>query len=470
MTPSSEKTCPPQSSPRQGAFRILSRFEKRQIKQSSGGNKKHGKSETQAPLKTEALIHDVLESPLGHSWERNDKALLTALTYGVLRQWFVLEALISQLSRFPFKKIQPKAKTLLRLGLFQLRFMDHIPAYAAINSTVELAKHQKLSPKTVSFINGILREYQRRDAKGTLQYPDWDEDPEGYLLACSGLPLWFSRRLLADFPVDDVKTMASIIKTPPPLSLRVNTLKNTIDAYKSLLTEAHVQFQCPDEAIPEILLLEGFYGSPLSLPGYQEGLFYVQDLRSAQVCHVLAPQPNELIIDLCAAPGSKTTHIAAVMENTGTLWAVEPVKERLNRLEQNLKRLGVTSVKPVLSTADGFKLPRTSTSFAHRVLVDAPCSGLGTVRKHPEILLQLEESDLDTFPERQLQLLESGLRLLRPDGIMVYSTCSLDPRENQHVVQAFLEKHPNIHLESQTQHLITEEGDGFFWAILKNGS
>ncbi len=450
-----------QSTPRTEAFRILVRFD--------NPKKGHGNKKTKKTWKTEVLLHDALSSGAGKSWQSNDRALLTALTYGVLRQWLVLESIISQLSRMPWKKIQPKVKTLLRLGLFQLRFMDQIPAYAAVNSTVELAKIEKLSPKTVAFINGILREYQRREDKGKIQRPSWQcesgKEQEQYLRDCGGLPVWFSKRLLAQFSADDVKAMAELINTPPPLTLRVNTLKGSIESYKALLTEAEIGFKCPDETLPEILLLEGFYGSPMTLPGYAEGLFYVQDLSSALLCQAVAPESGETVVDLCAAPGSKTTHMAARMEDKGSLWAVEPVAERLAVLKQNIERLGIRSVKAVLSDAEKFKLPEGVQ--ADRVLVDAPCSGLGTVRKHPEILLQLAESDLESFPELQGRLLAVGADLLKSGGTLVYSTCSLDESENQGVVQAFLETHTNMSLSSETQRLITEEGDGFYWAVLK---
>ncbi len=445
-------------SPRAGAFRILSRFE----------NAFKKKSAPKTPLKAENLIHEVLNSPEGRTWTPADRGLLTALTYGVLRRWLALEYSIEQLSRFPVAKIQPKAKTLLRLGLLQLRFMDQIPPYAAVNSTVELAKQQKLSPKTVSFINGILREYLRRDEKGSLQAPIWAEEPEAYLQACCGLPLWFSRQLLAQFSPDDVKAMAEVITTPPPLTLRVNTLKNSVAAYKGRLKAAEITFACPDETLPEILTLNGFYGSPRSLPGYCEGLFYVQDLRSAQVSRVLSPKAGETIVDLCAAPGSKTTHMAALMENMGTIWAVEPVKKRLEVLKENLQRLNITCVQPVLSMAADFQLPEGK--LADRVLVDAPCSGLGTVRQHPEIFLQLAESAFEKLPNIQYDLLEIGFNLLKPGGILVYSTCSLDNRENQQVIQRFISAYPTTQLDSLVQHHITETGDGFFWAVFQKAS
>lgn len=442
----------PSDSPRHVALRILERFEK-----------KHRPGH----LKADRLIHEALEKQSRSKttrqvWKDSDRRLLTALVYGVLRHWFLLEAVVGTLSRFPLNKIQPRVRALLRLGLFQMRFLDDVPDYAAIDTTVALARQLKVSSKTVRFINGLLREYQRRHE--ALPFPDPVDDPEGYLATEGALPRWFARRLLTQYPTEEVLAMAAMNNIPPPLTLRVNTLKITVEEYARRLSEAGIVFH-PAEEVPEALVLEGFYGSPAKLPGFEEGQFYVQDVSSMLVSHWLEPQPGETIVDLCAAPGSKSTHLAALMHNRGQIFAIDPAPRRLTMFRQNLERLGVTMVTVSEEEAEDFRFPEGES--ADRVLVDAPCSGLGTARKHPEILLQVRESDLKTYPPLQKQLVKKGLSLLKPGGVLVYSTCSLEESENAAVIQTILQSHPHVALEAESQRLITFDSDGFYIARLR---
>ncbi len=434
-------------SARHAALLVLERFEKKR---------------PPGHLKADRLIHEALEKPAAQAWPEADRRLLTTLVYGVLRRWFLLEALLETLSRFPVGKIQPRVRTLLRLGLFQMRFLDDVPDYAAIDTTVSMARQLKVSAKTTGFINGLLREYQRRGK--AIPFPDPVDDPEGYLSSEGSLPRWFARRLLVQYPTEDVLAMAAMINIPPPLTLRANTLKTSPEDYARRLTEAGILFHTSEEA-PEALVLEGFYGSPARLPGFGEGLFYVQDISSMRVAHWLEARPHETVIDLCAAPGSKTTHIAALMGNTGRVIAIDPSPQRLEMLHQNLERLGISTVTVSDRKAENFFLP--DGELADRVLVDAPCSGLGTVRRHPEILRQVQETDLKTYPPLQKKLLKKALTLLKPGGILVYSTCSLEESENAAVVQALVQEHPDLSLERETRRLITFDSDGFYIARLR---
>ncbi len=426
--------------PRQAAFQLLQKFER-------PGSKR---------LKADSLLNDSVNQ---NAWSDGDRAFFTALVYGVLRQWHTLNAILSWQSKRPLKNIPPKVRTLLRIGLYQIQAMENIPDFAAVNTTVEEAKRAKLTPKTVGFINGVLRGFLRQE--NPMPVPSFESDIVQHIATTYSLPTWFVQRLLAQYEEPQVLEMARLINTPPPLSLRINTLKTTVAEYQQELTARQIRFHPAD--LPEVLVLEDFYGSPRYLPGYAEGAFYVQDPSSAQVAHWVDPVPDSKILDLCAAPGSKTTHLAALMRNQGEITAVEPVPERLQTLRENLDRLGVSNVHPVLGDATEF----SPTTQFDRVLVDAPCSGLGTVRKHPEILIQMKEAELASYPPQQLRLLEKALDGVKPGSRLIYSTCSLDQQENRSVINQLLSNHPELTLEKDEQRLISQDSDGFYIARLE---
>lgn len=447
------KTIASTATPRQIAVSILERFDI----QASKKGKRH-------VLKASALLSDVSMMP---GWTDQDFGLLRTLVFGVLRQWAVLDTVISALSRFPLSKLQPGVRTLLRLGLYQLRFMAHIPDYAAIDSTMETAKACRLSKKSIAFLHGVLREDQRRRKAGVFpEIPDSDSDPVGYLHLSFGWPVWLAERLLKQYSLAELEAMGRVSQEPSPLTLRVNLLKTNESDFEALLSAGGIRFHRVSQDGAACLVLEDFQGSPVGLPGYAEGYFMVQDASSAEAARWMAPHPGETVVDLCAAPGAKTTYMAAMMQNQGKIFALDPSEKRLAQLKENTDRLGVTNVVEVIADAlqwSGEELPEK----ADRVLVDAPCSGLGTLRKHPEILVQMTPDQIDAYPAQQLALLEKGTALLKPGGVLVYSTCSLDFSENRGVVARFLEKHSGWALEEEVQRFITADYDGFYMARLQ---
>lgn len=436
-----------QDLPRQLALSVLLRFEK------PGSDR----------LKADSLLQDTLAKHPDLSPQ--DRAFARALVMGTLRRWFVYDEWIKALIGRALKNLTPQVRCLLRLGLFQVEGLSQVPIYAALNSTVELAKAAKNSPKTVKFINAVLREAQRRLDGDSFTVPDLDTDFAGYLLAKFGWPPLWTERLSQTYQPAELSAMAEAAQTPAPLSIRVNTLKTSIVAYQQLLADAGIAFE-PLADLPEGLLLPEFSGSPRNLPGYEEGFFYVQDAASLWVSHLLNPQPGESVLDLCAAPGSKTTHMAALMGDIGHILGLEPKPERLRLLSENIQRLGVTCIEP--RQGDGLAFQPKNGVLFDKVLVDAPCSGSGTLRRHPEILLQLKRLDLNAYNQLQEGLLRKGFECLRPDGALVYSTCSILAAENTELVRRFVSQTPSAQLEREEQRLIHEKTDGFYAArILK---
>ena len=439
------------TTPRQCAFEIIRQFDKLWMRPSS------------SRLKADSLINSVLLTNRKY-WAPEDQALFTALVYTTLRHWVWLDYVIKKQSVRELNKIMPDARALLRLGITQLTLMDKIPPHAAVHTTVELAKKKRMhDDRVVSFINGVLRGVQRRLQAEGFPPPTEPDDPVVFLSLKHYVPAWIVERLISQYGMDTAKTFLKDLNTKANTAIRINTLKITIEAYKETLTQAGVVFETVDSNIPEALSLPAFSGSPTTLPGYSEGHFTVQDLSSCRVAHWVDPQPSEVVFDLCAAPGGKTTHMAALMNNTGKLVAVEPAKERLTTLHENIQRLGVSNVDVCEAAAETFGYLQK----ADRILVDAPCSGLGTARRHPEVLLQVRPEEFDRYTQTQLAILENAVKLLKPEGVLVYSTCSIDKAENDAVIDSLLAKCPTLLLEKKEQFLPNPQFDGFFMARLR---
>ena len=437
--------------PRKLAFEVLCQFER------TGAER----------LKADLLIQEAL-SGQGETLSDKDRGFTYALVMGTLRHWQRLDAWIMLLTKRKLKQLTPQVRVLLRLGMFQLYGMSQVPAYAALNTTVNLAKSVKQSPKTVGFINAVLRETQRRLEGEGFAIPTPEKNLVQHMLWTYGWPEVLAQKLQAHYPPADLLSMAQAAETPSAgLSIRVNTLKTTPSAYQALLTTAGWDSIQPDESLPEALTIPGFSGSPRQLPGYEDGLFYIQDVASMWVSRLLDPQPGERILDMCAAPGSKTTHMAALMNNQGVITALDPKPERLALLQENLNRLQISIVETEVADAREWQAtaPEGTTSTRYdRVLVDAPCSGSGTLRKHPEILLHLRKLELSSFTQQQTALLNRAFKHLKPGGTLVYSTCSILPIENNLLVARFLEKHPQAQLTHEEQRLLSKNTDGFYAA------
>jgi 16S rRNA (cytosine967-C5)-methyltransferase len=406
---------------------------------------------------------------------RADRALVHALVYGTLRWQGRLDFIIDHLADKP-GKIDPRVRIILRLALFQLQHMDRIPDSAAVHSAVELAKKNRLQWAT-GFINGLLRQAIRRPA---LPWPDAVTTPDLALSVNLSLPRWLAARWLERWSEEEVRRLCEAINAAPAITLRTNTLKTDRATLMRAIQEeaAHIQ---PTAYGPEGITLSALATPIPQWPSFQQGWFQVQDEAAQLVVHMLAPQPGETVWDACAGLGTKTAHIAQLMNNQGRLLASDRSDAKLNRLPDEMRRLGVTIATPHrldLIAEDASDLP-----IFDRILVDAPCSGLGVLQKNPDGKWRGSTRELERYQDRQIALLARAALHLRPGGILVYAVCSFEPEENMAVVKAFLQNHPDfaIHhsgmraaVDSQPA-LLTPEGwlstlphrhrmDGFFAA------
>ncbi|MGD2183960.1 16S rRNA (cytosine(967)-C(5))-methyltransferase [Lusitaniella coriacea] len=372
-----------------------------------------------------------------------DRGLLSELVYGVVRRARSLDALIDQLGKKKARQQPPDLRAILHLGLYQLRYLDRVPDSAAVNTSVELAKNNGLK-RLAGVVNGILRQYSRLAEEGDpLVLP---EDAIARLGILHSYPDWIVQLWVEQFGTEEAERLGKWFNQPPSLDLRVNPLNATLeDVERALNEENNSRFDLTRvPPLPQALRLKGKTGAIAQLPGFKQGWWTVQDSSAQLVVHLLDPQPGEVIIDACAAPGGKTTHIAELMRDRGTIWARDRAEKRLRKVRANAQRLQLQSIQ--LSPGDSCDCPPFHQT-ADRVLVDAPCSGLGTLHRHPDIRWRQTPEKLDELTTLQNQLLSQTALWVKPGGILVYATCTLNPAENETLIQSFLDTHADWTIE-----------------------
>ncbi len=387
-----------------------------------------------------------------------DRAFLTELTYGVLRWRGRLDWLIRHFSKVPFEKIELEILNILRLGLYQILFLSKTPFSAAVNESVGLAKSIR-GKGGAGFVNGILRSILRE--KEQIPYPDFSENPVLHISVVESHPLWLVRRWVEEVGLEETARICAVNNQISALTLRTNTLKiNRNDLIEKLRQKELKPFPCSFSE--EGILLKD--PPPTSgLPFLKAGFYIIQDEASQLVTSILDPKPGERILDACAAPGGKTTHIAQRMENGGEIYALDLTKRKLNRIEEMCQRLGIKIVKTMKGDAAN-ALPILREMKFDRVLADVPCSGFGTLRRNPDLKWRRGEEDIGRLAELQSSILRNLARYVKEGGILVYSTCTVFHEENEDVVEKFLDEHPEFRLD-QINEALPEKCQSF----IKNG-
>ena len=413
-----------------------------------------------------ALERELQRTPI----EGADRALATELAYGAIRQRRLLDAWLDALGKGPAQKQPPKLRWLLHLGLYQLLFSGRVPASAAVSTTVELAKRGGLG-RLAPVANGMLRSaLRRREALGREPWDglDLSADPRQSFGVRHSLPDWLASLVLEWLPLEQAEAFGLACNLPPSLDLRINPIKASLDELQAELLAAGVGAQVI-EGLPLALTLVGRSGDLRGLPGYAEGQWCVQDRAAQRVALLLNPQPGERILDACAAPGGKSTHIAELMGDQGEVWAIDRSAARLRRVEINGARLGLQSIQVLAADARGLAgaKPEWRASF-DRILLDAPCSGLGTLARHADARWRMAPGAIEELIALQQQLLEGLLPLLKPGGQLVYATCTVHPAENGALIERFLANHQHWQLAKSCQCWPgSQGGDGFFTALLQ---
>ena len=426
-----------------------------------------------------------------------DRRFVTQLVFGVVRRKNTLDALLTPFSNRPFHAVQPAVIDVLRLGAFQLAFLTQIPKHAAVHETVDLARHVG-SPMARGFVNGVLRrvaevvtdefvDYAWKDtvpfdmgvipqsppiAMGGLFHPRYRKlskellpDPEtelaAYLAAGFSWPRWLADRWLERYDRDKCLRLGFWFNAPPPLWVRANPLRTSRENLRLRFAAAGIDAD-PGPHPQALCLRDG--ANVRDLPGYADGDFAVQDLSSMLVASAVSPQPGWRVLDLCAAPGGKTTHLAELMGDRGTVAACDIDPRRLATVTALCQRLGVTCVEPHLLTKVSTDPPPGPFDAA---LVDVPCSNTGVLGRRPEVRWRLRPGEFEDLIRLQTRLLLTAIERVKPGGVVVYSTCSIEPDENTGVVATVRRAFPRVAVEAEAAAVPGRPADGGYWARLR---
>lgn len=399
-------------------------------------------------MKEEAYNNIVLKRILRRNgaMSTQDKAFVTEIVNGTLRNIIYIDYIINKISNVKTEKMKPWVASVLRTGVYQLKFMDKTPNSAVCNESVKLVKEKGFGSLS-GFVNGVLRNVIRKEKEIAL--PKEIERPDEYLSVLYSYPLWILRMWLSVYSYEFVKELCIKNNTSPDVTIVCNSLKISKQALKENMEKNGV------------VVKDGFYyknalhisrtSDITSLDLFKLGLFHVQDESSMLAVQVLDPKPGEKILDLCAAPGGKSILAAEIMKNKGEIIARDIYEHKLSLMEETAQRLDITIIKT--QQKDATILDEESKNYFDRVLVDAPCSGLGLIRKKPDIKLRKSRMEIDVLCQIQKKILHSAAEYVKIGGIVVYSTCTICKKENEKNVEWFLEQHENFKLEDSSTYL-----------------
>src|SRR6266545_431551 len=386
-----------------------------------------------------------------------DRRFVTQLVFGVIRRSGTLDALLKPFIKIPLHAVQPRVWDVLRLGAFQLTFLTHVPKHAAVNETVELAPHIG-AERAKGFVNGVMRRVAEL-VTDKLTRPILP-DAAGYFAAAFSFPQWLANRWLERYGPDECTRLGFWFNAPPPLWIRVNKLHASRESYRIQLAAQLIDAEPGSH--PQSLRFPEHHAIR-ELPGYTEGDFAVQDHSSMLVASALGVKPGMHVLDLCAAPGGKTTHLAELMDNRGRITACDTDPKRLETVTALCQRLRVKGVETVVLKEDG----DGPTGPFDAALVDVPCSNTGVLGRRPEVRWRLKPNEFEHLVRLQTRLLIEALVRVKPGGAVVYSTCSIEPDENEGVVKAVCKGMRGVTLEAEHHAVPGRPSDGGYWARLR---
>lgn len=400
-----------------------------------------------------ALNHQIIVN------KPNAPGFVRELVYGVLERKLTLDYYIDLLVKDGIKSLRPQELTILRMGIYQLKYMNSVPEYAAVNESVVLAK--KYCRAKSGFINGVLREFLNK--KMQLRMPDRNEDEVKYLSIKYSYAPWIIELWMEHYSMDFVEELLEAENQTPPTTIRLNWLKVMKDDLIQALEEKDFRVE---EGIlcQNALNVKGNHLLDTEL--YKMGMFTPQDESSILVAEKLDPKQGETIMDVCAAPGGKTTAIAERMNNTGRIIASDIYRRKLDLVDKEARRLGITNIET--RSWDATRVDSSMVEKADRVLVDAPCSGLGVIRRKPEIKYREFTEDMELLPKKQLAILSASSNYVKPGGTLLYSTCTINPLENEKVTEKFLKKNPSFKsVERMVLSPNVDGTDGFYICVMR---
>lgn len=397
--------------------------------------------------RTDSYLEKLIDAELKNDTLNDfDKALLNEISHGVIRWMRRLDWFLNGFYRGNYEKCLPEVRNALRVALYQILFLNKIPYSAAVNEAVEFIKRIH-GEKHAGVVNGLLRTIIR--TLDALVWPTREIDEVNYLGIVQSHPNWMVKRWINRFGFDETVKLCEENNRRPVMSLRVNNLKISNIEFENYFKEKNLFYRSGN-------YLDNFFTTKTMSKIYtdeffRKGFFSVQDESAGLVSKLLDPKKDELILDVCSAPGGKTSHISELMNNEGEIIAFEKYLSRLEVMAKNLERLGVKNVKKIhddICNPESIELKEGLIGKADKILVDAPCSGLGVLSKKPDIKWKRELDDIYKLQKLQLEILENSVKYLKPSGVIVYSTCTTEQEENSDVIKIFLEKHPEFSIDN----------------------
>lgn len=360
-----------------------------------------------------------------------DKAFISELVYGIISMKLTLDEIIKKYSNIKIKKISIWILNVLRMGIYQIIFLDKVPKSAAVNESVNLAKRYGHKASS-NFVNAILRKINKSDYDELFLIKNDIER----ISKTRSMPEWIIEELLKDRKIEEVDEICKNLNNRPKVQIRVNTLKTTKQELETILQKEDINYseieEMPNFLDTNIKNIENF-------EYFKKGYFTVQDISAGLTAEILSPEENEIILDACAAPGGKTTYMAELMKNKGEVIAWDIHKHRVDLIKENANRLGIDIIKA--ETQDSTKFNPKYENYFDKILLDVPCLGIGVIKRKPDIKWQKSEKDIQEIVDLQFKILENISRYLKPGGFLVYSTCSILKEENEEQIEKFLEKH-----------------------------
>ena len=408
------------------------------------------------------VIRDVLNKY--QYLEKQERSFLTRLAEGTIEHMLEMDFIINSFSKVKVKKMKPLIRNLLRMSVYQLKYMDSIPDAAVCNEAVKLAKKRGFG-QLRGFVNGVLRNIAR-DMEN-LQYPDKKREPVTYLEVTYSIPAWMASQWIDSYGMEKAESICASFLVQRPITIRTNMLRITPKELVERLQGEGVTVH-PVEHLDYAFEIEGFdYLN--GLDSFNEGLFYVQDISSMMVAEAAAPKKDDYVIDVCAAPGGKASHLAEKLAGTGMVDARDLTEYKISLIEENIERHGLSNMKAV--QMDATVLDEDSVEKADVLICDLPCSGLGVLGKKTDIRYKMNAEKQESLVQLQREILDTVHTYVKRGGTLVYSTCTIHTNENEGNVSWFLEKYPEFELVFKEQMLPGETyHDGFFIAKLKRKS
>ena len=407
--------------------------------------------------KEEAYSNIVLDELLNKNrnvLSNKDINFISELVYGVTTWKLTLDTIIQKYSKIKIKKISPWVINILRMGAYQIVFLDKVPKSAAVNESVNLCK--KYGGKSVGFVNAILRKVEKSDYEELYKI----EDEKEKISKTQSMPIWIIEELLKNNTIEEVNKICESLSLKPELSIRVNKIKTTKRELVEKLESQNIQYK--NGELEDFLILQNVKNIE-RIPEFKQGLFTVQDESAGLAALTLNPKKGETVLDACSAPGGKTTYLAELMENEGKIDAWDIYEHRIKLINENCQRLGINIVQTYLQDAQ-----QQSNKKYDKILLDVPCLGIGVIKRKPDIKWQRKQEDIQSISQIQYNILKNCAKLLNKGGELVYSTCSILKDENEDVINKFIKENDGFEVVTKNEIMPSKEHDGFFICKLKH--